>query len=54
MDKLDAAEPNYMPRMRLRALWRAFSVVVRIHSGASTKALLSWAALAEVGGGARP
>ena len=34
MDDLDAPEPIYIPSIGLRALWRNFSVVVRVHSGA--------------------
>jgi hypothetical protein len=35
LDDLDALGPIYTPRIRLRALWTAWSVVVRVHSGAS-------------------
>jgi hypothetical protein len=34
LDDLDAPGPINTPRIRLRALWTAWSVVVRVHSGA--------------------
>jgi hypothetical protein len=36
-DDLDAGGPIFHGRMRLRALWTAWSVVVRVHSGALGK-----------------
>jgi hypothetical protein len=51
MDDLDAAGPIYFGRLRLRALWTAWSVVVRVHFGApydagsNPKALLQGSSL---------